>query len=824
MKSPPRPLLLALCVLLAGVACASAQVTVNRHPYIQNTTQDSAAIVWRTAGATTPIIRYGTAADLLLNEVLPVNTVIKRAPGVDGPAKMPRLHSAPKDTYQYETTIHGLVPGATYYYGIYDDDQLLVGADEQHYFKTLPEVNATGPYRFLVIGDSGTGSPSQIAGYNKMKEWVAADGKPVDGYVHLGDMAYSVGTDGEFTNNFFNIYSDLMRNTVTWPTMGNHEGITSSGVTQIGPYYDAFAVPTLGEAGGEPSGTEAYYSFDVGRIHFICLNSHDLPRSSNAEMGLWLKADLEMTNADWLVAFWHHPPYTKGSHDSDREVQLIDMRSTIMPILEGAGVDLVLCGHSHIYERSMLIDGAYGTPTVAEGHILDDGDGDPAGNGAYRKSASLNPNEGTVAMVAGNGYSAVPSPTPCVVMRSVISEVGTVLIDIDGDTLTGRMINILGESRDEFQIIKQGKVTPQPVEYPWQPVGPGRAIERPEPGVNEVTLTPFPAAPDAVVHYTMDGSEPTQESPVYTGRFQTEHPELVRAITVWRGGTRTSPTTSGYALPDFLSIVRYPQTGADDGREDGETGEVILDETRIDLGAAGVAGFRYDDVRIPADAYIVNANVWFEAAGAGHSFTDGSFWAELSPDSAPFVAVPNDLSDRTKTALTLEWNPGSWSRPHHRNSNTVSPSTVGLMQEILALPGWQSGNAMSFFTFQSASRVAETVEVGRSHSAEFSVIYIDPDGLAEELAEESSELSISAGRYLIAHRWPPPAAALQFGMTFQIERSSDLENWVPTTVLNAGFGFQEASGFGRFVVELDPAEFADEPRVYFRVRIFTAAP
>src|SRR5688572_22310185 len=62
-----------------------------------------------------------------------------------------------------------------------------------------------------------------------------------------------------------------------------------------------------------------------------------------------------------------------------------------MPILEEAGVDLTLTGHSHIYERSMLIDGAYSTPTTARGVVLDDGDGNPAGDGAYLKGAGLQP-------------------------------------------------------------------------------------------------------------------------------------------------------------------------------------------------------------------------------------------------------------------------------------------------------------------------------------------------------------------------------------------------------------------------------------------------
>jgi 3',5'-cyclic AMP phosphodiesterase CpdA len=64
----------------------------------------------------------------------------------------------------------------------------------------------------------------------------------------------------------------------------------------------------------------------------------------------WLQADLESTTQDWIIALWHHPPYTKGSHNSDTETELIEMRQNVLPILEAGGVDLVLTGHSHCYE------------------------------------------------------------------------------------------------------------------------------------------------------------------------------------------------------------------------------------------------------------------------------------------------------------------------------------------------------------------------------------------------------------------------------------------------------------------------------------------
>ena len=146
---------------------------------------------------------------------------------------------------------------------------------------------------------------------------------------------------------------------------------------------------TRAETGGLASGTEAYYSFDYAHLHFVCLDSHDLSRQPGDPMASWLKADLEKTKADWVIAFWHHPPYTKGSHDSDKETDLTEMRKLIMPIVEAGGVDLVLTGHSHIYERSMLMDGAYATPTASDNVILDDGDGDPDGDGPYRKSKGI---------------------------------------------------------------------------------------------------------------------------------------------------------------------------------------------------------------------------------------------------------------------------------------------------------------------------------------------------------------------------------------------------------------------------------------------------
>lgn len=440
-------------------------------------------VVWRTEGPVDATVRYGTDLHHLTEVVRGGSVVTRVSLGTNGQEMLPKwkalrtpgnlshekLHSAPVGTFQYEVKLSGLKPDTRYYYAVYDGDKRLTPEGEDYRFTTQPPVGTKRPFRFWVLGDGGTGREPQKAVFEAMLATTRREGKPLDFWIHAGDMAYGTGRDNEFQARFFESYESLLRNTVCWPTMGNHEGYTSKGETGVGPYYDAYVVPTKAESGGVASGREAYYSFDHGNIHFICLDSHDMERKPTDPMAKWLKLDLEKAKAEWLIAFWHHPPYTKGNHDSDKEKDLIEMRRHIMPIIEAGGVDLVLAGHSHIYERSMLIDGAYATNTVAENVVLDDGDGDPDGDGAYRKSAGIHAHEGTVQIVAGNAGQTMGRNGTIPFMRRTITEHGSVLVEVNGDTLVARMVNRNGSQRDLFSIVKRGAVTSHRLSLPWQP-------------------------------------------------------------------------------------------------------------------------------------------------------------------------------------------------------------------------------------------------------------------------------------------------------------------------------------------------------------------
>lgn len=539
-----------VCAALSGSFAFGADresPALTRGPYVQLAAPSSITVVWRTAGPTQPVVRYGSSPDRLDRATTPDDVAVRGTADEQASAKIAALHSAPDGTVQYEARLDGLSADTTYYYAVYDGRRKLAGGDADHRFRTHPTAGTKQPLRIWIVGDSGTGDSNQQAVFDAMREHTAREGRPVDLYLHVGDMAYPKGTDAEFQRNFFDVYQPLLRNTVCWAAMGNHEGYTSKGLTGVGPYYDAYVCPTRGEAGGLPSATEAYYSFDYGNVHFICLDSHDLDRKPTGVMAQWLRADLDKTTADWIVGFWHHPPYTKGSHDSDKEFQLVEMRELIMPILESGGVDVVLTGHSHIYERSMLIDGAYSTPTTAEGVVLDDGDGDPNGDGPYRKSAGLHPHQGTVQVVTGHGGAKVSRKGTMPIMKRVVVEHGSTILDVADDQLTGIMVNRDGVQRDLFRIEKRGTVKPEIVKAPR--VLPPYVVAAKKPATEPAKAKDVPAGAVALV-------EPHAEWDYLAGRDAPKDWATVEFIPEAAAGWKSGPAGFGYGDGDDVTVLK----------------------------------------------------------------------------------------------------------------------------------------------------------------------------------------------------------------------------------------------------------------------------
>jgi hypothetical protein len=418
-----------LCLTLAFADLAHAQ-TLSRGPYLQNANTSAITVRWRTSANADSVVRYGTTAGSLTQTVS--NGTLKT---------------------EHELRITGLAANTKYFYSVGTSSATLASG-ATYFFVTSP--TGAKPTRIWVIGDAGTGGSGQTSVRNAYYTFTGT--RATDLWLMLGDNAYADGTDAEYQSKVFNIYGDVLRNSVVWSTLGNHDGHSASSASQTGPYYSIFTLPRSGEAGGVASGTEAYYSFDYGNIHFVCLNSYDVDRSSTGAMMTWLQNDLAANTKDWLIAFFHHPPYSKGSHNSDTESQLIQMRQNAGPILESHGVDLVLSGHSHSYERSMLIDGHYGSSgTLTSAMIFDNGSGREDGSGAYVKSATGPvPHEGTVYAVPGASGQTSGGTLNHPAMYVSLNVLGSMILDVDGDRLDATYLDSAGTRRDYFTVIKGG--------------------------------------------------------------------------------------------------------------------------------------------------------------------------------------------------------------------------------------------------------------------------------------------------------------------------------------------------------------------------------
>ena len=428
-------------VAVALPALTQAQ-TVVRGPYLQSGTSSSVIVKWRTGEATDSVVRYGLDHD---------------------PDGLTQSATNSTSTTEHAVQLTGLSPGVKYFYSVGSSSALqLAGGDSDHFFVTAPVPGTAKPTRIWVIGDSGTADANARAVRNAFLEFTGS--RDPDLWIMLGDNAYYHGTDNDYRKAVFNTYPQVLPKTVLWPTLGNHDADTADSTTESGPYYDIFSLPRNGEAGGVASGTEAYYSFDYGNLHFVCLNSETDPSPPDGAMMMtWLEADLAANEKEWIIAFWHRAPYSKGSADSDEEPMGSWMRQNAVPILERYGVDLVLAGHSHSYERSYLIDGHYGlSDTFTDVMKKGPGDGSATGDGAYRKPVTVGtPHAGTVYVVAGTaGVIKTGGPLDHPATAVSFRTLGSMVLDVNGNRLDAMFLDSTGNIRDDFTILKVLNVAP----------------------------------------------------------------------------------------------------------------------------------------------------------------------------------------------------------------------------------------------------------------------------------------------------------------------------------------------------------------------------
>jgi hypothetical protein len=399
-----------------------------RGPYLQSVSSAQAIVRWRTSRAVPSVLKWGIIPDLFNDSLMD-----------------------PTPKTEHEMKMSDLVPSTKYYYQVGDGFLTLTHRSGNQFVKTNPVIGSEKPFRIWAIGDQGTID----LGQQRVREAFYQKNKShhVDLMVTMGDNAYD-GFDQNFQKALFETYPFTLENTPFWPGFGNHEGYGgANSLLQAGPFYDMFSLPKNGECGGVPSGTEAYYSFDYANVHFIHLNSHDIPKDSVGEMAQWLKNDLSQNQQMWTVAIWHHPPYSFGTHLSDGDSNMTQMRTQINPIIENFHVDLVLNGHSHVYERSFPIRGHFGpSATFLPNMKQSNQPGRYPADCGYKKKKR---GEGTIYLTCGVsgqlGWGPLGYPSTAV----DFVERGSLILDVEVNKFQIRFINEQGEGKDSLTIFKE---------------------------------------------------------------------------------------------------------------------------------------------------------------------------------------------------------------------------------------------------------------------------------------------------------------------------------------------------------------------------------
>jgi tartrate-resistant acid phosphatase type 5 len=193
---------------------------------------------------------------------------------------------------------------------------------------------AAGAVRFAVVGDYGRAGAGELAVSQLVKKL-----QP-DLVITTGDNNYPDGCANTIDANIGQYYHEYIYNyaggygagsaTLRFlPSLGNHDYRCSPQ-----PYLDYFTLP----------GNERYYDHQVGNVHFFALDSNPAGGGTSpaSEQALWLKGKLAASTATWKLVFFHHPPYSSGTHGPTTQMR--------WPF-KSWGATAVLAGHDHTYER-----------------------------------------------------------------------------------------------------------------------------------------------------------------------------------------------------------------------------------------------------------------------------------------------------------------------------------------------------------------------------------------------------------------------------------------------------------------------------------------
>jgi len=423
--------------------------TLSRGPYLQMGSETGITVRWRTSVACYGRLEVGPS-----NGTYTTATVDETCP-----------------TTEHIVRVTGLTADTKYFYRISSTTGTVFQGAAANFFTTVPSAGTTRKIRIAAFGDCGRNSATyQDENLTNYRNYLTANSIDApDAWILLGDNAYNSGTDAEYTSNFFGIYgATLLKNHKLYPAPGNHDYGNSAlnKSSRSMAYHSNFSTPKNGESGGVASTKQNFYSYDIGNIHFLSLDSYgmeadgtDIQTAATSTLKTWIDADLAANTKKWIIAYWHHPPYTKTSHNSDTESDLIAIRQNFIGYLENKGVDMIINGHSHGYERSYLLKNftgnwnSFNLGTHSVGTSIATYTSNSTCPYVYNTTPS---NHGTVYVVAGStgASGGVQTDFDAYAFPNSVNDGGVFYFEVEDNRLDAKMLRRNGTVFDQFTIMK----------------------------------------------------------------------------------------------------------------------------------------------------------------------------------------------------------------------------------------------------------------------------------------------------------------------------------------------------------------------------------
>lgn len=371
------------------------------------------------------VVEMGSSPDRLDRTIVPEEEVFD---GLFVPIGGDDENPSTEKTYVYQAWIEGLEPERTYHYRVTFNGR----STDVLPFSTAPERGSVGPVEFIVLGDNrgpadGTPTPAAVEVVNQVAL------HSFDFILNTGDMTRS-SLQGEWDGYFQNA-EGLIESKPWLLCRGNHDSKTPKSFFRNAflPYRDV-------------EEERAFYSMDIGNVHVISLDSEDffLGAPEITPQLPWLRADLEATDQDWIIVFFHQSAY--NSSQSHGSIEL--MQRAFVDLFDEFGVDVAYMGHDHIYDRTRFL---YGRSALTPENKLPEG-------GGYRPAEMCDADctRGTLYVTSGGAGAGTYEVFDPPLAHSAVSKSvhHFIKVRIDGDQYHHEAIDSLGNVIDTVEFTR----------------------------------------------------------------------------------------------------------------------------------------------------------------------------------------------------------------------------------------------------------------------------------------------------------------------------------------------------------------------------------